>query len=87
MMLNIHVHNQSSRGNHESSILNRTPNSPVFLIGLAGGGVFFFEEFDFGNELPGTPQKAVGCAPPPPKNTSHIVGRTVPDVSGRGSRS
>ena len=40
------------------------------MIVLAGGGVFFFEEFDFGNELPGTPQKAVGCAPPPlpPKN-------------------
>ena len=35
------------------------------MIVLAGGGVFFFEEFDFGNELPGTPQKAVDWAPPP----------------------
>ena len=36
---------------------------PVFLIGLAGG--VFLDEFDFGNELPGTPQKAVDWAEPP----------------------
>ena len=35
---------------------------PVFLIGLAGG--VFLDEFDFGNELPGTPQKAVDWAEP-----------------------
>ena len=33
------------------------------MIGLAGG--VFFDEFDFGNELPGTPQKAVDWAEPP----------------------
>ena len=38
------------------------------MIGLAGG--VFFDEFDFGNELPGTPQKAVDWAEPffPPIN-------------------
>ena len=36
---------------------------PVFLIGLAGG--VFLDEFDFGNELPGTPQNAVDWAEPP----------------------